>query len=110
MVHILHTHLMILYILLYSACLEVSDNSDGCAVFVRRSKLAVVSVEVFICHALLCKLCIVSLSVLYTYICRVYTQCILYTSYTLYTPHLTHLYLTYNTYTYPSYLYAPHRP
>lgn len=29
-----------------SACLEVSDNSDGCAIFVRRSKFQVKSVEV----------------------------------------------------------------
>ena len=29
-----------------SACLEVSDNSDGCAIFVRRSKIYVTSFEV----------------------------------------------------------------
>lgn len=29
-----------------SACLEVSDNSDGCAIFVRRSKMYITSFEV----------------------------------------------------------------
>lgn len=29
-----------------SACLEVSDNSDGCAIFVRRSKFKIRSAEV----------------------------------------------------------------
>ena len=29
-----------------SACLEVSDNSDGCAIFVRRSKMSIMSSEV----------------------------------------------------------------
>jgi mRNA deadenylase 3'-5' endonuclease subunit Ccr4 len=31
-----------------SACLQVSDNSDGCAIFVRSSKLAISSIEVLI--------------------------------------------------------------
>ena len=29
-----------------SACLEVSDNSDGCAIFLRRSKITAISAEV----------------------------------------------------------------
>ena len=32
-----------------SACLEVSDNSDGCAIFVRRSKMYITSFEVSLC-------------------------------------------------------------
>lgn len=35
-----------------STCLEVSDVSDGCAIFIRRSKLDVVSVEVCFQHRL----------------------------------------------------------
>lgn len=30
-----------------SACLQISKNSDGCAIFVRRSKLEITSVEVY---------------------------------------------------------------
>jgi mRNA deadenylase 3'-5' endonuclease subunit Ccr4 len=37
-----------------SACLEVSENSDGCAVFARRSKLLVTSVEVRLYHIIKC--------------------------------------------------------
>jgi hypothetical protein len=52
-----------------SACLEVSDNSDGCAIFVRRSKFQIKSVEV--CHFVILLLLLLSYNTfnLYIYVC-----------------------------------------